>query len=66
MVALLFDVRRSDLPLRVAWPLLLLNSIDFFVQEDAGYVSSYETGETWYVPAPAGAEVATLITPAGE
>lgn len=66
MVALLFDVRRSDLPLRVAWPLLLLNSIDFFVQEDAGYLSSYETGETWHVPVPAGAEVATLITPGGE
>ena len=66
MVALLFDVRRSDLPLRIAWPLLLLNSIDLFVQEDAGYLSSYETGATWYVPVPAGAEVATLITPSGE
>jgi hypothetical protein len=66
MVALLFDVRRSDLPLRIAWPLLLLNSIDFFVQEDAGYLSSYETGETWYVPVPGGLETATLIDPQGE
>jgi hypothetical protein len=66
MVALLFDVRRSDLPLRVAWPLLLLNGIDWFVQEDAGYLSSYETGETWSVPAPADAEAATLITPTGD
>ncbi len=65
MVALLFDVRRSDLPLRVAWPLLLLNSIDWFVQEDAGYLSSYETGQTWHVPVPAGAESATLIEPGG-
>lgn len=65
VVALLFDVRRSDLPLRVAWPLLLLNSIDFFVQEDAGYLSSYETGDTWHVPVPAGAESATLIEPGG-
>ncbi|HJL16559.1 MAG TPA: VWA domain-containing protein [Sandaracinaceae bacterium LLY-WYZ-13_1] len=66
MVALLFDVRRSDLPLRVAWPLLLLNSIDWFVQEDAGYLSSYETGETWHVPAPADVTTATLVTPGGE
>ncbi len=66
IIAFLFDVRRSDLPLRVAWPLLLLNSIDFFVQEDAGYLSSYETGRTWHVPVPRGAETATLITPSGE
>lgn len=66
VVGVLFDLRRSDLPLRVAWPLLLLNSIDHFVQEDAGYLSSYETGDTWHVPAPAGAESATLITPQGD
>ena len=65
MVALLFDVRRSDLPLRVAWPLFLLNAIDSFVQEDAGYLSSYETGETWHVPVPAGADSATLVGPDG-
>jgi Ca-activated chloride channel family protein len=28
-VALTFDLRESDLPLRVAWPLLLLNTIDW-------------------------------------
>src|SRR5690606_4954888 len=61
IIAMLFDVRQSDLPLRVAWPLLLLNGIDFFVQEDAGYLSSYETGETWHVPVPAGVEQATLV-----
>ena len=53
-VAFTFDVRRSDLPLRVAWPLLLLNTIDLFVQERDGFVSSYETGETWYVPVSGG------------
>ncbi len=65
IVALLFDVRRSDLPLRVAWPLLLLNAIDSFTQADAAYHSSYETGETWHVPVPAGTEEATLVTPSG-
>ncbi|MEZ4337386.1 MAG: VWA domain-containing protein [Sandaracinaceae bacterium] len=65
MVALLFDVRRSDLPLRVAWPLLLLNSIDHFTQQDAAYLSSYETGRTWHVGVPADATSATLIAPSG-
>ncbi|MEM1417370.1 MAG: VWA domain-containing protein, partial [Myxococcota bacterium] len=40
-VALLFDPDASDLPLRVAWPLFLLNAIDVFVEEGAGFVSSY-------------------------
>ena len=67
-VALGFDVRDSDLALRVAWPLLLLNSINFFTDEDAQYISSFRTGDVWRVPvvsqngqakmkAPGGAEV---------
>lgn len=66
IVALLFDVRRSDLPLRIAWPLLLLNAIDHFVQEDAGYLSSHETGRTWHIPVAPGATTATLVAPSGE
>jgi len=44
-----FDVRESDLPLRVAWPLLLLNTINWFTGEDAKYLSSFRTGEVWRV-----------------
>lgn len=65
-VALTFDVRHSDLPLRVAWPLVLLNAIDWFVEEDASYLSSYRTGETWRVPVPAGAREATIVAPDGD
>ena len=65
-VALTFDVRRSDLPLRVAWPLLLLNAIDGFLEEDAAYLSSYRTGETWRVPVPPGSVGARLQAPDGE
>jgi hypothetical protein len=38
-VALTFDLRESDLPLRVAWPLLLLNTIDWFsgAAQDSGH-----------------------------
>lgn len=65
VIGINFDVRRSDLPLRIAWPLVLLNSIDWFVEEDTQYLSSYRTGETWRVPVPAGVQRATLIAPDG-
>lgn len=65
IVAVTFDVRQSDLPLRVAWPLLVLNAIDWFVEEDTAYVSSYRTGEPWYVRAPAGATRAEVVGPDG-
>jgi Ca-activated chloride channel family protein len=61
-----FDVRQSDFPLRIAWPVFLLNTINWFVEEDAEYLSSFKTGEVWHVPAPHGAGgEATLIEPGG-
>jgi hypothetical protein len=65
IVAFTFDVRRSDLPLRVAWPLLLLNAIDWFVEEDTGYVSSHRTGESWYIPVAAQTTGAVMRAPDG-
>lgn len=65
-VALGFDPRNSDFVLRVAWPLFVLNAINDFVEEDTGYVSSFRTGEVWRVPAPSGAEIATLEDPSGK
>jgi hypothetical protein len=64
-VQLGFDPRRSDLVLRVAWPLFVLNVIDQFVQEDASYISSYRTGEVWRIPTPTSSSVAELRDPAG-
>ena len=52
--------------LRVAWPLFVLNTINDFVEEDTGYVSSFRTGEVWQIPAPSAAEIATLEDPAGQ
>src|SRR5690606_22162528 len=54
-----------DLPLRVAWPLLLLNTIDYFGDAEAGFASSYETGTTWHVPVAATAERARVTGPDG-
>ncbi|HEY3667929.1 MAG TPA: VWA domain-containing protein [Polyangiaceae bacterium] len=64
-VALGFDPRNSDLVLRVAWPLFVLNSINAFVEEDTGYVSSFRTGDVWRVPVPSSVDSATVIDPHG-
>jgi len=64
-VAMGFDVRDSDLPLRVAWPILLLNSINEFTNEDAQYISSFRTGEVWRVPASSQTGQALLKSPGG-
>ncbi|EYF08979.1 vWA domain-containing protein [Chondromyces apiculatus] len=64
-VALGMDIRESDLPLRISWPLLLLNTINDFVEEDTGYISSFRTGVVWHIPAPSAAESGTLSLPDG-
>jgi Ca-activated chloride channel homolog len=64
-VAIGFDPRDSDLPLRVAWPLLLLNSINFFTDEDAHYISSFRTGDVWRVPVVSQTGQAKLKLPGG-
>jgi hypothetical protein len=51
--------------LRVTWPLFLLNTINYFVEEDTSYVSSFRTGDVWQIPAPGNAEMAWLTSPDG-
>jgi len=65
-VALGFDPAGSDLPLRTAWPLFLLDTINWFDDEDASYLSSFRTGDVWRVPVAVGATTATLKDPDGE
>jgi hypothetical protein len=64
-VALSFDPRNSDLVLRIAWPLFVLNSINAFVEEDTGYVSSFRTGEVWRVAVPGSLGSVSLLEPGG-
>jgi Ca-activated chloride channel homolog len=64
-VALGFDPRHSDLVLRVAWPLFVLNTINHFVEEDTGYISSFRTGDVWQVPAPGPGELGWITEPDG-
>jgi hypothetical protein len=64
-VALGFDVTASDLPLRVAWPLFVLDCINWFTDEDAEYLSSFRTGDVWRIPVAAAASRAVLKRPDG-
>src|SRR6185369_2716146 len=64
-VALGFELKRSDLPLRVAFPVLLINALDWFAGADSGLVASYATGRPWRVPVPAGATELFVHAPDG-
>jgi von Willebrand factor type A domain/Aerotolerance regulator N-terminal len=64
-LALGFDPRDSDFVLRVAWPLFVINSINYFIEEDTNYVSSFRTGDVWRIPVSSVAESATLVDPKG-
>jgi hypothetical protein len=58
-------VRDSDLPLRTAWPLFVVNCINWFTDEDSQYLSSFRTGEVWRVPVRGDLEEASLKLPGG-
>jgi len=64
-VAMGFDPRESDLVLRVAWPVLLLNVLGDFVAEDASYLSSFRTGEVWHIALPTLSTEVVLTSPDG-
>jgi Ca-activated chloride channel homolog len=64
-VALGFDVRDSDLPLRAAWPLFVVDCLNWFTDEDSDYLSSYKTGDTWHIPVAGQAAQASLKDPDG-
>jgi VWA domain-containing protein len=64
-VALGFDPRDSDMVLRVAWPLFVLNTINHVIDEDTRYISSFRTGEVWNVGVPADSEFAWVTPPGG-
>lgn len=64
-VALTFDVRESDLPLRPAFPLLLLDAIESFAPSDAAYRGSVVTGTPAALALPRAATEAWIEAPDG-
>src|SRR5205823_2891633 len=67
MMAIGFDLRRSDLPMRVAFPVLLHDALDWFAGDDAAQlVGTYQTGRAWRLAPPAaGASEVVLEAPDG-
>lgn len=52
-LALGFDVRHSDLPLRVAFPVLLVNALDWLGEAPAGEDEApLRSGRVWRLPGP--------------
>jgi hypothetical protein len=64
-VAVGFDVRDSDLPLRAAWPLFVIDCVNWFTDEDTQYLSGFRTGEVWRIPVSGGVTSATVKRPDG-
>ncbi|MFI5305851.1 MAG: VWA domain-containing protein [Polyangiales bacterium] len=64
-LALTFDVRESDLPLRAAWPLLLLNGLDWLTAAEREEPSSSTVGATLSLTLPSSVKNAELIGPDG-
>ena len=66
MIALAFDVRNSDLPLRVAFPVLMINLVDYFQLDDSELIQNFATGETWSVRVSDQEGRAEVTGPGGE
>jgi hypothetical protein len=50
VVAFGFDLRRSDLPMRVAFPVMLINTVDWFLGEDSDLLATHRTGQVLTLP----------------
>ncbi|GMV39937.1 MAG: hypothetical protein AMXMBFR64_16530 [Myxococcales bacterium] len=52
LVAWAFDVRASDLPLRYAFPVMIVNTLQWFAADDASLLLGRRTGTDWAVAVP--------------
>jgi hypothetical protein len=62
-----FSLSGTDLYLRVAFPMMLVNTLDWFAGDDADLITTYATGVRQRVPLDGAADVreATLTSPDG-
>jgi hypothetical protein len=51
LAALGFALQKSDLPLRVAFPVLVVNALDWFGGNDSDLQTSFSTAHPWRLPA---------------
>ncbi len=65
VAALAFDVRRSDLPLRPAFPLLLSNALTWLADAHSRESLPATVGTTAHVPVEGGGREAAVVDPTG-
>jgi hypothetical protein len=65
VAALAFDVRRSDLPMRAAFPLLMANTLGWLAGADPQESPTALTGTVARVPVPRGSATVDVQDPAG-
>jgi hypothetical protein len=65
VVALAFDIRRSDLPMRAAFPLLLTNGFRWLGAPETAEPARLRTGHTLQLSLPAGRLEAAVTDPSG-
>jgi len=63
-----FSLAGTDLTLRVAFPLLLVNTLDWFAGDDADLVTTYTTGQRFHIPLDGlvGVREVTVVDPGGK
>ena len=68
IVAFGWSLAGTDLGLRVAFPLLLVNTLDWFAGDDSDLVTTYTTGQRFRIPLDGivGNREVTVIDPAGK
>ena len=68
IVAFGFSLSGTDLTLRVAFPLLLVNILDWFAGDDADLITTYQTGQRFRVAMDGtyGVNEAEVVTPTGK
>ncbi len=65
-LAIGFSLVESDLIFRVALPVLIINAVDWFMDEGGDPVLAFNTGKAWHVQVPPNMNVADLTLPNGE
>ena len=66
LVAWAFDLRASDLPLRYAFPVMIVNALQWFAADDASLLLGRKTGTDWAVTVPWKDERVEVRPPTGD
>jgi hypothetical protein len=65
-VALGFSLTDSDIVMRFALPLLLINALDWFSDDGGSLVQGFRTGQSWRIPLPPDLGAVDLRRPDGQ